>query len=114
MSIKIYHNPRCKKSRAGLEYLKQKSSDFVIIEYLKNTLSFDELKTIFEKLKKKPEELIRTQDESFKTEHKHKNYSDDEWLNIIVKNPKLLQRPIVTVDENAILAIPVEEIDKIL
>ena len=58
MNIKIYHNPRCTKSRQTLALLEKKTTDFKIIEYLKNPLSFDEIKEIIEKLAIKPIDLI--------------------------------------------------------
>jgi arsenate reductase len=59
MNIKIYHNPICSKSRQTLALLEKKSTKFKIIEYLKNLLSFDEIKEIVEKLGIKPIDLVR-------------------------------------------------------
>ena len=113
MSIKIYHNTRCKKSRAGLQYLESKTKDFEIVEYLKIGLNEDELKEIFKKLGKKPEEMIRKQEKVYKENYKGKTFSDDEWIKIIAENPKLLNRPIVIKGEKAVWGDPPENIDKL-
>ncbi len=113
MSIKIYHNTRCKKSRAGLQYLESKTKDFEIVEYLKTGLNEDELKEIFKKLGKKPEEMIRKQEKVYKENYKGKTFSDDEWIKIIAENPKLLNRPIVIKGEKAVWGDPPENIDEL-
>ena len=111
--MKIYHNNRCKKSRTGLQYLQEKTSDFEIVEYLKNELSVAELTDIFEKLGKKPEEMIRKQEKVFKEEYKGKSFSDTEWIEIIAKNPKLLNRPIIVKGEKAVWGDPPENINQL-
>jgi arsenate reductase len=111
--IKIYHNPRCKKSRAGLEYLKQKGIDFEIVEYLKNPLTEDELKELLMKLNKKPQEMIRTQEAVYKQNFKGKNFTDDEWIKIMIENPKLIKRPIVVKDNKAVWGDPAENIEEL-
>ena len=111
--MKIYHNNRCKKSRAGLQYLQEKTSDFEIVEYLKNELSVAELTDIFKKLGKKPEEMIRKQEKVFKDEFKGKSFSDAEWIKNIADNPKLLNRPIIVKGEKAVWGDPVENIDEL-
>lgn len=112
--LKIYHNPRCKKSCAGLEYLKTKNIEFEVIKYMDKGLTINELKEILLKLDKKPIEIIRTQEELFRKELKGMQFTDDEWLKIITENPRLLQRPIVVSKYKAVIAQPVEEIDKLL
>lgn len=112
--IKIYHNPRCRKSREGLEYLQNKSSDYSIVEYLKTGLTNDDLEEILLKSNLKPIDLIRKQEEVFKKELKGKKFTDEEWLKIIVENPKLLQRPIIVGKHRAVLAQPAEKADDVI
>lgn len=112
--IKIYHNNRCKKSRAGLDYLSNKTKDFEVIEYLKNPLNEQELSAIIKKLHKKPFEIVRTQEEIYKKNYKGKELSDKEWIEVLATYPKLIQRPIIVNGDKAILAQPPEELDKIL
>lgn len=111
--IKIYHNPRCKKSRAGLQHLVEKKVEFGLIEYLKNPITEEELKDILVKLNLKPIDMVRTQEEVYKKELKGKKFNDDEWVKIIVENPKLLKRPIVVKEYKAVWGDPAEEIDKL-
>ena len=111
--ITIYHNPRCKKSRAGLEYLKNKGVDFQIRQYLKEPLTEEELKDLLMKLNKKPQEMIRTQEAVYKQNFKGKEFTDDEWVKIIVENPKLLKRPVVVKDHKAVWGDPAENIEEL-
>ncbi len=111
--VTIYHNPRCKKSRAGLQYLQTKTDDIQIVEYLKNPLSEEELKKLLMLLNKKPQEMVRTQEAVYKQNFKGKNFTDDEWVKIMVENPKLIKRPIVVKGNKAVWGDPAEEIDKL-
>jgi arsenate reductase (glutaredoxin) len=111
--VTIYHNPRCKKSRAGLQYLQSKTDDVQIVEYLKNPLTEEELKKLLMLLNKKPQEMIRTQEAVYKQQFKGKNFTDDEWVKIMVENPKLIKRPIVVKGNKAVWGDPAEEIDKL-
>ncbi len=111
--IKIYHNPRCKKSRAGLKYLDGKGVDFEVVEYLKNPISEDEFKDILIKLNLKPQDMIRTQEDIYKKQFKGKNFVDEEWVKIMVENPKLIKRPIVVKDYKAVWADPPENMDEL-
>lgn len=112
--LTIYHNPRCKKSRAGLQYLEEKTKDFEIRKYLNEPLSEEELKKLFTKLNAKPSEMVRTQEDVYKKQLKGKNFTYDEWIKIIAENPKLLQRPVVEADHKAVLGNPPENIDKLI
>ena len=109
--IKIYHNPRCKKSRAGLKYLEEKTTDFELIEYLKSPITEKELEDILMKINVKPFEMIRTQEEIYKKQYKGKQFNDDEWIKIMVENPKLIKRPIIVKDYKAVWADPPENMD---
>ncbi len=111
--ITIYHNPRCKKSRAGLELLKSKTNDFTIVEYLKNPIDVDELEKLLVKLNKKPQEMIRTQEAVYKQNFKGKDFTDREWITIMVENPKLIKRPIVVKDNKAVWGDPAENINEL-
>jgi arsenate reductase len=112
--MKIYHNPQCKKSRAGLQYLKDKNIPFEIVEYLKNPLTEKLLEGLLAKLNKRPLEIIRTQEEYYRKNLKGKDFKDHEWIRILVQNPKLIQRPIVEKDYKAVIGDPPENIDVLL
>ncbi len=112
--VKIYHNPRCKKSRAGLQYLKDKNIEPEIREYLKEPLTEEELKNLLLKLNKPAFEMVRTQEAIYKQKFKGKEFTDEEWIKIITENPKLLKRPIVETKYKAVWGDPPENIDEIL
>ena len=109
----VYHNPRCRKSRAGLQYVVDKGMEHRIREYLKEPLSEKELTTLLMKLNKKPFEMIRTQEEYFRKELKGLQFNDEEWIRIMVENPKLIHRPIIEGQYKAVLGDPVENIEKL-
>lgn len=112
--MKIYHNPRCKKSRAGLALLEEKSDDFEIINYIKEGISEAEVKEIIKKTGLSAEELIRKQEDIFKKELKAKTLTEAQWISAIVKNPKLLKRPIIVHNNKAVWADPPENLNTIL
>ncbi len=109
--IKIYHNPRCSKSRAGLAHLETKKIDFEIIDYMKNSLSEADLADLLMRLNKSPQDIIRTQEAIYKSDFKGKEFADEEWIKIMIEHPKLIQRPIIVHNYKAVLGQPVEEID---
>jgi arsenate reductase (glutaredoxin) len=112
--IKIYHNPQCRKSRSGLDYLKSKGVPFEIIEYIKNPPSEKELEKLLVKLNRKPSEVLRTQEAYYKKNLKGKSFNDHELIRIICENPKLLQRPVVEMRFSAVIGDPVGNIDQII
>ncbi len=112
--IKIYHNPRCKKSRAGLEYLQSKNVNFITVLYLKDEpFTFESLKSLFAKMNVTPKDMLRKQEKEYKANYKDKNLSDDELIKIMVENPKFINRPIVETDDKAVWGDPPSNIDKL-
>jgi arsenate reductase (glutaredoxin) len=112
--LKIYHNPRCRKSREGLAYLMEKHPHSEVVLYLDNPLSTSDLKKLFMKLNCKPSEAVRQQEDQYRKELKGKKFTDDEWISIIVQNPKLLQRPIVEGKYKAVIAVPPERMEEVM
>jgi len=111
--MKIYHNPRCSKSREALSILQDQNTDFEIVEYLQHTPTEDELKELLRKLDKKPKEIIRKGEAIFKEKYQGKSFSDAEWIQIMVENPKLIERPIVVRGDKAVLGRPPENVLKL-
>ena len=107
----VYHNPRCKKSREGLQYVTEKGLDHRVREYLKDPLNESELSGLLMKLNIKPHELLRTQEEYYRKELKGLNLNDEEWIKVMVENPKLIRRPIVEGKYKAVIGDPAENID---
>ncbi len=112
--IKIYHNPRCRKSREGLAYLNEKGVEYETVLYLKDTLSKGELQEIINALGKAPEELIRKNEAVWKTTFKGKDLSDEQLIEAMATHPKLIERPVVTNGDKAVIARPASLIDSIL
>ncbi len=113
--ISVYHNPRCKKSRAGLQYIIDKGLEHKIILYLKDE-PFNEasLKEILLKLNLKPAELLRKQEDIYKKQIKGKNLNDQDLIGLMLKNPKLIQRPIIDNGTKAVIADPAEKAEEVL
>lgn len=113
MKIEIWHNSRCSKSRNALSYLQDKNIELEIKEYLKTPLSVAELKDVLSKLNMKPSELVRNKEDIYK-ELNLKDVSEEELLEAMVKNPKLIERPIIINNDKAVVARPLENIEKVL
>lgn len=112
--IKIYHNPRCSKSRQGLEILENSGKEFEIIKYLENIPSYSELLSIIEKLQIKPIDLVRKNETIWKENYKGKKLSDKEIISAMIQKPKLIERPIVINGNKAVIGRPLENISTII
>ena len=111
---KIYHNPRCGKSRQTLKILEEKGEQIEIVEYLKSTPSKGELTGIVSMLGIAPLQLIRTGESVFKENYKGKNLSDDEWIDAMLEHPILIERPIVIKNGKAAIGRPPESVLDVL
>ena len=113
--ITIYHNPRCSKSRKALEIIKSKNIEPTIILYLVNKLSKAEVKNLLSKLRLSIRGILRTEEAEYKKNNlKNENLTDDKLIELLIKFPKLLQRPIVIKNSKAVIGRPPERILKIL
>lgn len=112
--ITIYHNPRCRKSREGLEILKNSVERFEIKEYLKEPPTEKEMEDLLEKLQMAPIQLVRQNESIWKEKYKGKDLSDKELIRIMSKNPKLIERPIVIKENKAVIGRPPSNIEKII
>nr|WP_299172818.1 arsenate reductase (glutaredoxin) [uncultured Allomuricauda sp.] len=112
--IKIYHNPRCRKSREGLEYLEKTGENFEVVRYLENVPTATELENIISYLGITPEQLVRKNESVWKEKYKGKKLSDQDIVNAMVENPKLIERPIIIKGKKAVIGRPSENIDALL
>lgn len=111
----IYHNPRCSKSREALALLKSKGFKPKVIEYLKNPPTFAELKDIRQMLNVPVRDMLRKKESEYKDFGlDNPKLSDDQILQIAAKHPILLERPIVLVNNQAVIARPVDLIEMML
>ena len=112
--MKIYHNPRCSKSRCAVDWLGEKSFDFEVIDYMKTSLSSAEIKSILVQLNLSPVDLIRKKELEYKEHIQGKNLNEDEIIELMSKFPKLIERPIVVWNGNAVIARPLEKLIELL
>ncbi|MEC4048472.1 arsenate reductase (glutaredoxin) [Flavobacterium sp. SUN046] len=112
--IKIYHNPRCGKSRECLAFLEHSNEELEIIKYLDSPLDFETLTDIIKKLNCTPVELIRTKEPIWIEHYKNKALSDTEIIQAMVDYPILIERPIVVRGEKAVIARPLDKINMLL
>ncbi|TDQ27791.1 arsenate reductase (glutaredoxin) [Tenacibaculum caenipelagi] len=112
--IKIYHNPRCSKSRQGLAIVEDSSKEFEVVKYLDNIPSEKELKEIITLLDISPIQLVRKNEQIWKDNFKGKELSDAEIIKAMVENPKLIERPIVINGDKAVIGRPPETIKEII
>lgn len=111
--MKIYHNPRCSKSRETLHILQDNNQDIEVVEYLKTPPTRDELKMLLQKLNMKAEEIVRKSELVYKEKFKNSNFTEEEWIQIMMENPKLIERPIVVKGNKAVLGRPPENVKEL-
>ncbi len=112
--IKIYHNPRCSKSREGLKILEESGTTFQIVKYLNQPLEKEEINNLLELLGISAKELVRTNEKIWKENYKGKDLSEDEIITAMHEHPKLIQRPIVEKNGKAVIGRPPEKIKDLL
>ena len=112
--VKIWHNPRCSKSRNTVALLDEKGVDAEVIKYLDTPPSRDEIVEVLGMLNLSARELMRTKEDIYK-ELGLKDVSDeDKLIDAMVQNPKLIERPIVIKDGKAAIGRPIENIIELL
>jgi arsenate reductase (glutaredoxin) len=114
MSLKIYHNPRCSKSRETLQLIEESGAQVQVVEYLNAIPSKEELTQLVAQLGIRPEQLIRKGEEAYKEHFKGKDLSDAEWIDAMVTYPKLIERPIVVKGNKAVLGRPPQNVLELL
>lgn len=112
--IKIYHNPRCSKSREGLSLLNDLNQKVEVINYIQNPLTFDELKKLISLLNISPIELVRTKEAIWKEKFKNETLTDNEIVQAMLDYPNLIERPIVIKENKAVIARPKERINELI
>ena len=112
--ITIYHNPRCSKSRQTLELIKSKGIEPEVNLYLDNHPSSEKLTELLQKLGIKANQLVRTSEASFKDNLKGVEITDKQLIEVMIKNPKLIERPIVVAGDRAALGRPPEAVLEII
>ncbi len=106
----IYHNPRCQKSRQALKLLSENGITPEIVEYLKEVPTKADLNMVLSKMNKSPQDILRKGEQVYKEKFKGKEFTDAEWLDILVENPKLIERPIIIRGNKAVIGRPPENV----
>lgn len=112
--LTIYHNPRCSKSREGLQLIKSLNLPFTVNKYLDTPLTRDTLIDIIAKLGIEPIDLVRQKEDTWKQNFKGKTLTSDEIIDAMVQHPNLIERPIVINGDKAVIARPAEKVKEIL
>lgn len=113
-SFTIYHNPKCSKSRQTLALLQERGIEPQVVEYLKTPPTAAQLKAIVAKLGISPEQLVRKGEDVYKEKFSGKTLTDAQWIDAMVKNPILIERPIVVSGNRAVLGRPPENVKPLL
>ena len=115
MSVTIYHNPRCSKSRETLNLLQSKNIEPSVVEYLKTPLSHEQISTLVSQLGfNSARDLMRTKEEQYKALNLKDENSESVLIDAMVENPKLIERPIVVNNNKAALGRPPENVLSVL
>tara|TARA_B100001093_G_scaffold496468_1_gene542122 strand:+ start:1356 stop:1697 length:342 start_codon:yes stop_codon:yes gene_type:complete len=112
--MEYYHNNRCRKSREGLVFLNERNIKPEIINYLDSKIQKSEIKAILSKLQCGALQLMRKNENIFKDHIRGKNLNEDQLIDWMIKEPKLIERPILINRDRAAIGRPVENFNKII
>lgn len=110
VEIVIYHNPRCSKSRAALELLRERGVEPRVIEYLKTPPSREELRALLDRLGVPAEALVRKGEDAYKAHFAGKAMGEAQWIDAMVEHPVLIERPVVVRGNRATVGRPPEKV----
>jgi arsenate reductase len=114
--IKIWHNARCGKSRDSKNLLEEKGCEYEVFEYLKNEFNSENIKELIKMLDiSDVRDMLRTKEKEYKELNiADKSKTQDEIIDLVVANPKLVERPIVIKDGKAAIGRPIEKVIELL
>ncbi|MCF6245305.1 MAG: arsenate reductase (glutaredoxin) [Sulfurovum sp.] len=112
--VKIYHNPRCSKSRNAVALLEEQGVEAEVVKYLDTPPSKEELVSLLKMLGMSARELMRTKEAIYKELGLKDVTDEDALIEAMVKNPKLIERPIVIKEGKAAIGRPIENIIELL
>ena len=114
MPMMIYHNPRCSKSREALGLLEKMKAIVKVVEYLQVPPTRAELKILLSSLKMKARDIVRTGESVYKEKFAGKTLDEEGWVDALVANPILIERPIFVNGKKAVVGRPPERVLEIL
>ena len=114
--IKVYHNPRCRKSREALDYLEEKGIAFEVRHYMKDeeSMTASELEEVLDALNMDALDLVRKNEALWKEEYRDLELGEDEIILAMIENPRLMERPIILNGDKAAVARPAEKAEEVL
>ncbi len=112
--IEIWHNPKCSKSRAAMELLENKNIDASVVKYLEQTPTKEQLIDVLKKLNMKASQLLRTGEDIYKELNLKDENDEEKIIEAMVKNPILIERPIIIKGKSAVIARPIENLEELL
>ena len=113
--VTIYQKPTCSTCRQAVQLLKESGTPFTAINFYEKPFTKTQLRTLLKKAGLAPKDVVRTKEEIFKELGlAKKELSDDEWIDLMVTHPDLIQRPIVEKGDKVILARPAESVKELL
>jgi arsenate reductase (glutaredoxin) len=111
----IYQKPSCSTCRQAVQLLKESGKPFTAINYYEKPFTKAQLKNLLKKAGLSPKDIVRTKEDIYKElDLGKRQLSDDEWLDLMIAHPDLIQRPIVEKGEKVILARPAECVKELL
>jgi arsenate reductase len=112
--VRIYHHPRCSKSRAACQLIADNGIVAEVIDYLKTPPDREELRHLLRLLGMRPAELVRRGELVFKEHYAARTLDDEQWLDALLAHPILIERPIVVRGDRAVLGRPPEKVLELL
>ncbi len=110
MEFTIYHNPRCRKSREALQYLEEKATEYQTVKYLEDLFDKKTLGDVLKKIKLNPSDIVRKNETLWKKEYASQYLTENQILELLVKHPHLIERPIIIRSDKGVLARPLENL----
>lgn len=112
--LKIFHNPRCRKSCEAINLLDTTDVTYEVVLYLNTTPTPVELQKLLSLLKMSPLDLVRKQEAIWKENYKGQDWTHDQLIQILCDNPKLIERPIIFDEQKAVVGRPIENLKTLL
>lgn len=113
-NIQIWHNPKCSKSRAAMELLENKNIDANVVKYLEQNPTKEQIKDVLKKLRISAKELLRTGEDVYKELNLNQIDDEETLIDFMVKNPILIERPIIIKGDKAVIARPIENLSELI
>ena len=112
--VEIWHNPKCSKSCASLELVENSKHEYSIVKYLDENISFKDIKDVLQKLGLDARSLMRTKEDLYKELNLSTITDEEELIDIMCQNPKLIERPIIIRASRAVIGRPIENTIELL